>query len=187
MADHAVRAMSSFPFAENYYYGIPYSNDMDEINGTTCCPGKRYWAQYQSDDINSDNYNVPIIENTKITERPANQKTITKRFTDKAIDFIDKNKDDNFFIYLAHSMPHTPLYASENFYGKSLLVKFLLLYVHHIATASIFIAISIYEHARMIWTRSGILLICLFIIIFLSVLFNAPLPASRYISFIPKN
>lgn len=50
-----------------------------------------------------------------------------------------------------------------------------LLYVHHIATASIFIAISIYEHARMIWTRSGILLICLFIIIFLSVLFNAPL------------
>ena len=103
----------------DYYYGIPYSNDMDKINGTTCCPGKKYWEQYQSSDINSDNYNVPIIENTQITERPANQKTITKRFTDKAIDFIEKNKNDNFFIYLAHSMPHTPLYASENFYGKS--------------------------------------------------------------------
>ncbi len=103
----------------DYYFGIPYSNDMNMINGVTCCPGKNYWEQYQSDDINSDNYNVPIIENTQITERPANQKTITKRFTDTAIDFIDKNKNDNFFIYLAHSMPHTPLYASENFYGKS--------------------------------------------------------------------
>ncbi len=103
----------------DYYFGIPYSNDMNMINGVTCCPGKNYWEQYQSNDINSDNYNVPIIENTQITERPANQKTITKRFTDKAIDFIDKNKNDNFFVYLAHSMPHTPLYASENFYGKS--------------------------------------------------------------------
>ena len=103
----------------DFYFGIPYSNDMNMINGVTCCPGKNYWEQYQSDDINSDNYNVPIIENTQITERPANQKTITKRFTDTAIDFIDKNKNDNFFIYLAHSMPHTPLYASENFYGKS--------------------------------------------------------------------
>ncbi len=103
----------------DYYFGIPYSNDMNMINGVTCCPGKNYWEQYQSNDINSDNYNVPIIENTQITERPANQKTITKRFTDKAIDFIDKNKNDNFFVYLAHSMPHTPLYVSENFYGKS--------------------------------------------------------------------
>ena len=103
----------------DYYYGIPYSNDMDKINGITCCPGNNYWQQYESDEINSDNYNVPIMENTEIVERPADQKTITKRFTDKTIDFIEKNKTDNFFIYLAHSMPHTPLYASKDFYGNS--------------------------------------------------------------------
>ena len=103
----------------DYYYGIPYSNDMNTINGVTCCPGNNYWQQYDSENINSNNYNVPIIENKEIIERPADQRTITKRFTDKTIDFIDKNKSDNFLVYLAHSMPHTPLFASKDFYGKS--------------------------------------------------------------------
>ena len=67
---------------------------MDKINGITCCPGNNYWQQYESDEINSDNYNITIMENTKIVERPADQKTITKRFTDKTIDFIEKNKTD---------------------------------------------------------------------------------------------
>ena len=103
----------------DYYYGIPYSNDMNAINGVTCCPGNNYWPQYEKKIINSDNYNVPLIENNKIVERPADQTTITKRFTEKAIEKINELKDDNFFIYLAHNLPHIPLYASEDFLGKS--------------------------------------------------------------------
>jgi len=104
----------------DYYYGIPYSNDMDKINGETCCPGSKYWQKYQNKSPGSTNYyNVPLTENNKIIERPADQTTITKRFTDKAVEFIQNNKKDNFFIYLAHNLPHTPLYASDDFLGKS--------------------------------------------------------------------
>ena len=103
----------------DYYYGIPYSNDMNSINGVTCCPGNNYWPQYEKNQINSDNYNIPLMENNKIIERPADQTTITKRFTEKTIDKINELKDEKFFIYLAHSLPHIPLYASEDFLGKS--------------------------------------------------------------------
>ena len=64
-------------------------------------------------------YNVPLIENNEIVERPADQTTITKRFSDKAVEFIRENRENKFFIYLAHSLPHTPLYASNEFLGKS--------------------------------------------------------------------
>ena len=103
----------------DYYYGIPYSNDMDKINGITCCPGPRYWQQYEKKRPDSSNYNVPLIENNNIIERPADQTTITKRYSDKAVEFIRDNKKNNFFLYLAHNLPHTPLYASDEFTGKS--------------------------------------------------------------------
>jgi arylsulfatase A-like enzyme len=104
----------------DYYYGIPYSNDMDKINGETCCPGSKYWQKYENQNPGSTKYyNVPLIENNDIIERPVDQTTITKRFSDKAVEFIKNNKEDNFFIYLAHNLPHIPLYASDNFLGKS--------------------------------------------------------------------
>ena len=103
----------------DYYYGIPYSNDMDRVNSETCCPGSQYWQKYENQKPQSTNYNVPLIENNEIIERPADQTTITKRFTDKAVEFIKNNKENNFFIYLAHNLPHTPLFASDNFLGKS--------------------------------------------------------------------
>jgi len=103
----------------DYYFGIPYSNDMNSINGVTCCPGNNYWPQYEINPINSDNYNVPLMENNEIVERPADQNTITKRFSEKVIKKINELKDEKFFIYLAHSLPHIPLYASEDFLGKS--------------------------------------------------------------------
>ena len=92
---------------------------MNAINGVTCCPGNNYWPQYEKKPINSNNYNVPLMENNEIIERPADQTTITKRFSEKAIEYIRKYKDDKFFIYLAHSLPHIPLYASNDFLGKS--------------------------------------------------------------------
>ena len=104
----------------DYYYGIPYSNDMDKMNGETCCPGSKYWQKYENKNPGSTKfYNVPLIENNDIIERPVDQTTITKRFSDKAVEFIKNNKKDNFFIYLAHNLPHIPLYASDDFLGKS--------------------------------------------------------------------
>jgi arylsulfatase A-like enzyme len=93
---------------------------MDKMNGETCCPGSKYWQKYENQNPGSTKYyNVPLIENNDIIERPVDQTTITKRFSDKAVEFIKNNKEDNFFIYLAHNLPHIPLYASDNFLGKS--------------------------------------------------------------------
>jgi arylsulfatase A-like enzyme len=103
----------------DYYYGIPYSNDMENINGGAIPVKDRYWKIYDSEKPVSDNYKVPLLENNETIERPADQTTITKRYTNKAVDFIRKNKDENFFIYLAHNLPHTPLYASDKYRGRS--------------------------------------------------------------------
>ncbi len=86
------------------YYGIPYSNDMDYVPPKNGNPG--YW-------------NVPLMQNEEIIERPAEQHTLTQRYTREAIKFITKNTNKPFFLYLAHSMPHVPIYASEDFEGKS--------------------------------------------------------------------
>lgn len=96
----------------DYYFGIPYSNDMDRIEG----------ADHYESCINPEveYFNVPLMRDTTIIERPANQNTITKRYTEEVIDFISKNKNNPFFIYMAHSMPHVPLFASENFKGTSI-------------------------------------------------------------------
>ena len=92
------------------YFGIPYSNDMDRLPGIDrekqMDPRVEYW-------------NVPLMRDTDIIERPADQTTITKRYTEKAVRFIRDSKEGPFFLYLAHSMPHIPLFASEAFQGKS--------------------------------------------------------------------
>ncbi|MBT33867.1 MAG: arylsulfatase [Thalassobius sp.] len=93
------------------YYGIPYSNDMDRIDGagfneTGPHPEVKY-------------FNVPLMKDEEIIERPANQHTIVSRYTDESIKFIKENKDEPFFLYLAHSLPHVPLFASEKFEGTS--------------------------------------------------------------------
>lgn len=94
------------PMAQGFdeYYGIPYSNDMDYVPDQDGKPG--YW-------------NVPLMRNEEIIERPANQHTLTKRYTEEAVKFIRENKDRPFFLYLAHSMPHIPLFASKDFEGIS--------------------------------------------------------------------
>ena len=83
----------------DYYYGIPYSNDMDGANGI---------------------FNVPLMRDAEIIERPADQTTITRRYTEEAIKFIKGNKNKPFFLYLAHSMPHVPLFRSKEFENRSL-------------------------------------------------------------------
>jgi len=95
----------------DYYFGIPYSNDMDHVTNT------KYWDV--ADSIPYEDYNVPLIRNTEIIERPANQHTITKRYSEEAVEFIREHSDEPFFVYLAHNLPHIPLFASEEFRGTS--------------------------------------------------------------------
>jgi len=96
----------------DYYFGIPYSNDMDRVptspmgRAAFLAPKIEYW-------------NVPLIRNTEEIERPANQHTVTRRYADEAAKFIREHKDQPFFVYVPHTMPHVPLFASDEFDGKS--------------------------------------------------------------------
>ena len=95
------------------YFGIPYSNDMDRVaerkrgRKIFLDPKVKYW-------------NVPLMRDSKVIERPADQATITKRYTEEALKFIQKNQKQPFYLYLAHSMPHIPLFRSKEFADKSL-------------------------------------------------------------------
>ena len=74
------------------YYGVPYSNDM---------------------------FPLPVLRDTNVVDAAPRQTSLTTRFTDQAVDFIGRNKERPFFLYLAHTAPHIPLAPSERFAGKS--------------------------------------------------------------------
>jgi arylsulfatase A-like enzyme len=59
------------------------------------------------------------MEGTTIIERNPDQTQLTRRYTERAYQFIRDNKDGPFFLYLPHSMPHTPVFASNRFRGTS--------------------------------------------------------------------
>jgi len=92
------------------YYGIPYSNDMNhpDNNGKVSPVADEGWI-HQDEWVKK--WNTPLIQNEEIIELPVNQRTITRRYTDKAIEFVTTNKDKPFFLYLPHSMPHVPLFV----------------------------------------------------------------------------
>jgi arylsulfatase A len=62
---------------------------------------------------------VPLKENDRIVERPAEQHTLTLRYTEHAVQFIHEHKQKPFFLYFAHTFPHVPLFASARFSGTS--------------------------------------------------------------------
>ena len=107
------------------YYGIPYSNDMridptaklaDDIvlrEGVTRDQIKKVPVSKQKDRL------VPLMRNEEVVEYPADQTSLTRRYTEEAIRFMEENKDQPFFVYLPHTMPHIPLFASEEYRGKS--------------------------------------------------------------------
>ena len=86
------------------YFGIPYSNDMGPL--VEAAGGGRF-------------PDVPLMRGDETIERPARQHTLTRRYTEEARQFIRDNAGRPFFLYLAHTMPHTPLHASEAFRGTS--------------------------------------------------------------------
>ncbi|HEX4947460.1 MAG TPA: sulfatase [Blastocatellia bacterium] len=97
------------------YFGIPYSNDMD---ATYKAATRADYFQYLKNP-KREYWNVPLLRNEQVLERPAEQTTLTQRYTDEAIKFINANKSKPFFLYLAHSMPHMPLFRSKDFENRS--------------------------------------------------------------------
>ncbi len=83
------------------YFGIPYSNDMIPGNNNIPYPP------------------LPLYHNSQVLETNPDQHQLTKRYTEASIDFIRTNKDKPFFLYYPNNAPHVPLYASNDFDGKS--------------------------------------------------------------------
>ena len=90
------------------YYGLPYSNDMwPHHPGVRHLPMKERLKKWP---------HLPLIEGDQIIDdevTPEEQKSLTTDYTIKAVNFIKKNKDNPFFLYLAHSMPHVPLFVKD--------------------------------------------------------------------------
>ena len=74
------------------YFGLPYSNDMTPL---------------------------PLLEDEQVVEESPDLSQLTQRYTARALDFITRNRANPFFLYLAHTMPHVPIAASDDFRGKS--------------------------------------------------------------------
>ena len=85
------------------YFGIPYSNDMWPNHPTN----KNYYPE------------LPLFEGEEVVKTNPDQSQFTTEFTGRTIQFIQKNKAKPFFVYLAHPMPHVPLFVSDKFKGKS--------------------------------------------------------------------
>jgi arylsulfatase A len=95
------------------YFGVPYSNDMDRA-------GEGNIREiYQKFDTPTEFYRVPLMRNEEIVERPANQHTLVRRYTDEAVKYIREHRQQPFLLYLAYNAPHLPVYASAAFEGKS--------------------------------------------------------------------
>ncbi len=85
------------------YLGLPYSNDM--------------WPQHPTAGKNFPP--LPLIEGSNTIAENPDQSQLTTMYTERAVAFIDKHREQPFLLYVAHAMPHVPLYVSEKFKGKS--------------------------------------------------------------------
>jgi arylsulfatase len=84
------------------FFGIPYSNDNGPLHGSVrTLPS------------------LPLLEGEKTVELDPDQSQFTRRFTDRAIAFMEKYREQPFFLYVPHVMPHVPIFASEKFKGRS--------------------------------------------------------------------
>jgi len=96
----------------DYHFGTPGSNDVPAP------PGKRQ-TRGLFDACDKFTFRVPLIRGRRMVEMPTDQELLTKRYTQEAVKWIGSNKDKPFFLYLAHNMPHAPVFASKAFQGKS--------------------------------------------------------------------
>jgi len=88
--------------------GLMYSNDMWKHHPEN----PEYWGKYP----------IQFWENGKVSIEDVGipeQKNLTKWYTEHAVDFINRNKDQPFLLYVPHSMPHVPIFCSTDFEGRS--------------------------------------------------------------------
>lgn len=98
---------TTLPAAQGFdeYLGLPYSNDM--------------WPMHPTAKTYPD---LPLIDGIEVKKKPVtgeDQKQLTKWYTERAVDFIDRHAKQPFFLYVPHSMPHVPIFASAEFEGKT--------------------------------------------------------------------
>ena len=100
------------------YFGIPYSNDMNHPDNKRIkrATSNELWLDQES---SMTHFRTPLVVNEEIVEVPVDQRTVTRRYTDKAVEFIKANQDNPFFLYLPHSMPHIPLYVAQDAYDPN--------------------------------------------------------------------
>ena len=104
------------------YYGVPYSNDMwiDPANQLSANLTLREGLTREEVEAGHKKRNwVPLMRGEEVIEYPANQKTLTKRYTEESIKFIKQNKESPFFLYLPHTMVHLPLAVSQAFENRT--------------------------------------------------------------------
>lgn len=91
---HLGSRMEWSPLTQGFdeYFGVLHSNDMTPLE---------------------------LYRQDQMIENPVNQNTLTQRYTNEAIRFIEENQDDPFFLYMPHTFPHVPLYVSNQFSGQS--------------------------------------------------------------------
>ncbi|NDV43142.1 sulfatase [Flagellimonas sediminis] len=87
------------------WFGIPYSNDM--------------WPKHPQQGTIFNFPDLPLYENEKVIGILEDQSQLTTQITERSVDFIKRNKDKPFFLYVPHPQPHVPLFVSEKFKGKS--------------------------------------------------------------------
>lgn len=117
------------------YFGLPFSNDMwryhpnmppreneDELMRKTreraAYTGYVGQGRYYPPNGGFQN-DLPLMRNDTVVEKNPDLRQLTTRYTEAALQFIDDQRDRPFFLYLAHNMPHVPLFVSEKFAGKS--------------------------------------------------------------------
>ncbi len=96
------------------YFGIPYSNDMSRATAGNPAFVKQL-------DIYPEVPGLPLMRGEKVIETEPDQRNLTRRYTEEAIGFMrdSSHAGKPFFLYLAHTFPHVPLFASDRFRGKS--------------------------------------------------------------------
>ncbi len=110
--DFTTHPMHPLECGFDYHFGTPGSND------APAPPGVKQTREV-FDTAGKSFFPVPLIRGREIVEFPVNQELLTQHYTNEAIAWINERKDDPFFLYLAHNMPHAPVFASPEFQGKS--------------------------------------------------------------------
>ncbi len=96
----------------DYHYGTPGSNDVPAPKG-------KVQNRELFDTCDKFTFQVPLIRGREVIEYPVNQELLTSRYAEQAVNWIKQSGGEPFFLYLAHNMPHAPVFASESFQGKS--------------------------------------------------------------------